>query len=133
MTPVDQTVLGGIPHGNCFAACVATIFGLKIEDVPHDMGNPEWLEMFRRWLRRTLRYDALCLAGDNIATIAKEIDSPCIVSGFSERGVMHATVWFRGGMFHDPHPDRTGLTAIVDVIVFIPVGFEAYFRKGGTP
>jgi hypothetical protein len=38
MTPVDQT-RHGAPHGNCMAACVATILDKPIEDVDVDVAS----------------------------------------------------------------------------------------------
>ena len=38
MTPVHQTKYGS-PHGNCFAACVASLLGRKIEEVDIDVAS----------------------------------------------------------------------------------------------
>src|ERR1017187_7390272 len=38
MTPVHQTKQGS-PHGNCFAACVASLLDRKIEDVDIDVAS----------------------------------------------------------------------------------------------
>jgi hypothetical protein len=50
MTPILQTI-HGYPHGNCFQACVASIFDLPIEQVPHfmDGDNSQWWEPCRSW------------------------------------------------------------------------------------
>lgn len=122
MKPVDQTTFGA-PKGNCFAACVATIFGLPIDAVPHFMEEPDWWSAFRSWLHQELDYDALFipLSSINGAEWLRDIVAPCIVSGPADRGLDHATVWDRGAPFHDPHPSRSGLLKINDAIVFMPL------------
>jgi hypothetical protein len=44
-----------------------------------------------------------------------------IVSGMTPRGHMHAVVYKDGELFHDPHPDHTGLTEIFDVDILYPL------------
>lgn len=44
----------GIPDGNCFSACVATLMELPIEEVPEyqcDYSNVRWWEMWVEWFR----------------------------------------------------------------------------------
>lgn len=38
MKPIDQTTFG-VPGGNCFSACVASLLELSIDDVPYFMGD----------------------------------------------------------------------------------------------
>ena len=119
MTPVDQTIFGG-REGNCFAACVATILRLPLEDVPNFCAHEDWFARFDAWLRERglwpLKFDASAELIDNVAR-----DALGIVSGEAERGLMHATVWRGGAMVHDPHPSRAGLLEVVDVIYIVPL------------
>ncbi len=47
MKPVYQTVLAP-PDGNCFAACVASILEMSIEDVPNYTAD-DWYERWQEW------------------------------------------------------------------------------------
>jgi hypothetical protein len=117
MKPVDQTKFG-MPDGNCFAACVATIFDLPLEAVPHFMHLGEgWFEPFRRWSVDVLGHDVLIITPGS----EKYFAAPLIVSGPAARGVDHSTVWERGNMFHDPHPSRAGLISVNDLVAFVPL------------
>src|SRR5262245_45006179 len=50
MKPVDQTVFG-LPHGNCFAACVASVIELPIEKVPNFvLEGDRWFDAAAEWL-----------------------------------------------------------------------------------
>ena len=54
MTPVTQTEFNA-GTGNCFAACVASILGLSVAEVPNfcqvdQPGEQTWLERFADWL-----------------------------------------------------------------------------------
>lgn len=55
MIPVMQEVVGdgkeGRPIGDCLRACVASIFELPIEDVPHFAAAPSWFGAMHEWLR----------------------------------------------------------------------------------
>lgn len=56
MIPVPQLIFGdgkeGRPKGDCFRACVASIFELAPEDVPHfTERESRWFSDFIEWLR----------------------------------------------------------------------------------
>ncbi len=117
MTPVDQTKFG-MPEGNCFAACVATIFGLPLESVPHFMHLAEdWFESFRKWSIEALGHEPVLIT----AGIEERLVAPTIVSGPAARGIDHSTVWVSGKLFHDPHPSRAGLLSVMDICLFVPL------------
>lgn len=125
MKPVDQTRFGA-PYGNCFPACVATIFELDLEQVPHtchlDYINgteQEWWRPFKAWCLDALRVEPITFGAAN--EWYTELDAPCIISGPAVRGLMHSTVWQHGKMVHDPHPDRSGLIKVTEVMLFIPL------------
>jgi hypothetical protein len=126
MKPVMQTVTGR--GGNCMAACLASILELAITDVPNffDLAPDEpgpWWKVVRDWLRphgfgiitlgfeKAESWDELCLDGYHI------------VSGKSPRleGAHHSTVWHRGRMVHDPHPDQTGIPAPETIEMLYPL------------
>ena len=110
MTPVFQTKMG--EGGNCFSACLASIFDLPIDAVPNffeTCGHEDtaWWKGVRDWLRpRGLGVIFLQLASPEHL---KLFEGYLIVSGKSSRGLYHATIWRDGVMVHDPHPSGTGI------------------------
>jgi len=115
MRPVLQTKFG--VDGNCFSACVATILGVGLADVPNDPGTG----------RRVWR-DYLDRFGLGMLTVQLGAGWPpegayCIAGGKSARGLPHAVVWFfepdgAGKMVFDPHPDSTGLVGPPEDLTF---------------
>lgn len=123
--PIDQTKFGK-DEGNCFDACLASIFEIPIEEcsigeIDYDTGNRKsdgkhWYLIFEQWcLKRgfipvTLNPDFLGNQGPK---------GYSIISGKANRGLYHSTVGYDGKIVHDPHPSRDGLINIVDYIIFI--------------
>lgn len=117
------------PPGNCFQACVASLFELRLDKVPDETDHwtpgtppeeswPPYWAAFQQWLRgRNLRYIEL------VGGLPNELEGMLlIVSGPSPRyggAVLHACLYMfalsEAGawdfqLVHDPHPDRSGLT-----------------------
>jgi hypothetical protein len=133
MIPVTQTLFGRA-EGNCLAACVASILELDIADVPNfcaDQSDGSWLRKLADWLAE----EGMCAvhasfvdgdpgvvpAPEDLATMASWMKLRrigfAIVSGYTERGLSHSTVWFDGELVHDPHPSQNPLINVVDMIV----------------
>jgi hypothetical protein len=135
--PVDQTRLG-FPEGNCFAACLASLMEIPLDQVPSVMGmDPEvpawWPLHLDRWLSRYGLYglyfvvqpshiDIAALHGiyTNNSNDLVWPRGPCIALGRSPRGYPHAVVACDQVLLHDPHPSRLGLVSIDGYIVLIP-------------
>jgi hypothetical protein len=53
--PVVQSIVGdgreGRPIGDCERACIASIFELPLDAVPHFGAEPNWFLVLQRWLR----------------------------------------------------------------------------------
>lgn len=130
LTKVDQTTFG-VPHGNCFAACVASLLGLKvrsaIETVDTEIHVPnfcylyedhEWYDKFLEWLKPR-GYAALTqeFPGDSesffawVRRCAPAI--PWIAGGPTPRGP-HCCVYVGDTLWHDPNP-RHGRSGLIDV------------------
>jgi len=127
MIKVSQTILHNPPeqNGNCFAAVIATITGIPINDVlpVHNMFERHdwhislfcWLKK-RGWLwRGAPEFDSFYKLGK--APQEMEIDmvrnKPYLVSGKTIRfdgEVNHVCIYINGELWHDPHPDNSGLT-----------------------
>ena len=116
MKKVFQTKFGK-PDGNCFAACLASILELPIEEIP-DYKQPEgrWFRNYRKWIKQ---YGLDLLIIEDISHEDFIPDVCCIVSGTSPRGLMHAVVYQGTEMIHDPHPEGGGVKHITDRIYLL--------------
>lgn len=121
MKPVMQTVTGA--RGNCFSACLASVFECPLEDVPNffdaaDAAGTTWWEAVEAWLRpRGFAIITVQLASDQYAAL----QGWSIVWGKSERGFEHSTVWHGGKMVHDPHPSQSGIIKPLGVNLLYPI------------
>lgn len=127
MIPVDQTVLRSPreldgPPGNCFAACLASLLHLPIEDVPAPtLGDVDWSASGGYWERIA---SWLADRGLHMVEVDRDrglvetstvgyltgVDWYWIATGLSPRGDFLHSVIFRGReLAHDPHPSRAGL------------------------
>ena len=106
---VDQTVVGeNNPRGNCLQAALATLLRLPLDETI-DVTAPE--------VDPELWHIALWEWGQERGwDIASQRDLPpqewCIAVGRTSRPGLHAVVYRRGELYHDPHPSREGLTKV---------------------
>lgn len=127
MNGVTQTILHdpelqaeGV-YGNCLQACVATVFHLPLDAVPHFSAFEWWPQALTLWAYgKQLR-----VCGKTATEIPDDsVGRTYIVGGKSPRGVAHVVVGKRGKVIWDPHPSRDGLTTITDLTWFEPIGDE---------
>lgn len=130
MTPVHQTIFR-VPGGNCFQACVASIFDLQLEEVPYFLdgaaGDSRWTQeqwdsvrSFARlhgraalWVDNETEPDAaLRLASSDLYYIAT---GPGPHPDFGHCVVMH-----KGQNIHDPMPSGSFLSAEPWLYIFFP-------------
>lgn len=114
MKPVCQTIFG-TGRGNCFAACVASILELPIEEVPNFCADtPEgenWYPPFQAWAaaRGVIGMPFVLPSADCEVLLRLARDEfpalPCIVFGATENGG-HCVVFQAGAPVHDPNPRR---------------------------
>lgn len=102
MTPVYQTKFGD-PDGNCFEACIATITGIALDEIPHYLDD-DWFGSYSAWLREHGWLAAWWEAGTGC-----EPPGLAIANGVASRGLRHSVVVRDGALAHDPHPEGTGL------------------------
>jgi len=100
MKPVFQTIYGH-PDGNCFAACVASILEMELEDVPNFCGDyrDKWTYELNKWL---LQF------GLGALTVEFQDEIPikhgyCCAGGKGPTGIMHSVVMKDMKMIHNPH------------------------------
>lgn len=125
MKPVDQTLFGvevGPKSGNCFSACVASILEVSLEEVPNFCAEEKWWEPCKKWFKDR----GYCLFYFELSKEEKlrwDTGAYYIQSGKSPRGDwIHATVYKRGVMVHDPHPTRVGLESHTDMTFIFKEG-----------
>lgn len=100
----DVEALPGDQRGDCLRACVASLFGLPLAEVPHFVAHDDWWGCLEGWL-----------AGRNMAVTWIEggptvWHTPYIATGKSPRGPFkHAVIERNGDLIHDPHPSGAGL------------------------
>jgi|GEM_PF-827209 hypothetical protein len=118
MIPVYQELLHDPEkeNGDCFRACVATLLGLTLEQVPHfcRKGNDgNWFNEFQEWLKARGWTCFSVSSGDPdgwFMSVAMS-DAVYLLAGPSPRfeGELHQVLARGGEIIHDPHPDNTGL------------------------
>lgn len=127
MIPVNQTRFKGSEapqeeQGNCFQACVASIFELPLEEAFDCLQYSEerWFDAFNSWLKpRGLacvfihgvpvasEFWGYHLAGVKSTTLRNPDDG-------------HVVVMKDGSVVHDPNPNSQGLGENTSVFLFLP-------------
>lgn len=116
MIPVMQTKFGN-EEGNCFAAAIASVLEVKLEDLPNlnSAQNKEWFRDLWNFLvshgfsyRGDIHNEAKILAYD------KGVNGYYVVNGKSPRGYSrgHAVVYHKGKFVHDPYPGGNGILSL---------------------
>lgn len=108
----------GHPHGNCFAACIASVMEFDLSMVPNfcSQGESDWVAACNRWLKQY---------GLSLLTVVFKTGTLLpsgayyLMAGPSARGILHSVVAMNGKMVHDPHPDGTGIQRVDEIDLFI--------------
>lgn len=102
MIPVYQTRTGAT--GNCFAACIASIFEIPLSKVPDFEDHRYLIQLAEFLLPRDMMYIQV-KPEDAIAKLMFKFGK-CwhTIEGISTRGGPHAVVGLNGKIFFDPHP-----------------------------
>lgn len=124
MKPIYQTIFDNI-LGDCFRACVASIFEFPINDMPNFWEQTQEVSEFWKfnddWISKNKGYRCISFQfSDKDKPLVDGI--LCIACAKSPRGNMdHAVVW-QDGIIHDPHPSNAGLAEEPDTFtLFIPL------------
>jgi len=121
----STTEVGGLvkqaEHDDCYRACVATVLGLSLSEVPNFYREaeerpsstpgryPEVYDLIRDWAR-TRGFAALFLPGQPSLDYVLEQtyrlnpEAPFILGGRSKHGTGHAVVVCGGRIVHEPSP-----------------------------
>lgn len=117
---IDQSEFGA--RDNCQSACLAMLLGLELDQVPNFTlagednacyrAQAEWLAA-RGWALLTIvPYQALPWPPARGWYIA---------GGVSPRGHRHSVLFHNGEPWHDPHPDRGGISSVQDIDILMPL------------
>jgi len=103
---------------DCMRACLATYFGVPIEDVPV-LRDGVWMKQVRDWVRpRGLGYVTVQMPSQAVFKEAFS-DGLVICGGPGVRsGVPHAVIYLDGKLWHDPHASGTGIQGVEHVDFF---------------
>lgn len=148
MKMVYQTRLHQPPHqaGNCYAACIATLLGISIDDLPWP--NRKEIDSFATYMPRLS--ERLGALGWHLLRIERK-DTPCcpskivwsssnllddqdyyLATGKTSRGFAHTVIMRGAGLLvHDPYPGGNGITETLCVEYLVPLR-GAYDLKAAT-
>lgn len=111
MKQIEQTILAP-PTGNCFSACVASIFELRLECVPQPTAE-EGGNGIEGWMKFVARFHEEFLYPRNLymTTLVVSTDwkpkGYCLLAAQSPRfDGLHSVVCLDGEIVFDPHPER---------------------------
>jgi hypothetical protein len=124
MRPTRQTVVG-YPEGNCYAACVASLLEIPLEECPIIPGDADFNAVWAAWYAERG-------IGRLVFTYQADYSFPGyqILSGWSPRGMLtktgerahHSVVGKYCIPVFDPHPDGTFLDgSIREIDVLYPL------------
>jgi hypothetical protein len=127
--PVYQTKSGdgsnGTPHGNCVAACYASLLEIPIEDVPElsdPAVAPNQYRAEQAWLATRGLSIVHIRADEGQVMPGVMSDAPFyMLSGISPRGFGHRVIARDGEIVHDPHPEGGGLKHVIAFVLLLPL------------
>lgn len=119
--PQTQTIFGS-ENGNCFAACLASILELPVDEVPNFCETEDWVERTNKWLEpRGLFFLAVGIPEEEAVLLHLNRAGYHVIIGEGPRNCPHSVVGFAGRMVHDPHPSGAGLERNLEYGFLIPL------------
>lgn len=109
MISVKQTKFG--KEGNCLAACLASLLEVDINLFPDISQEPSlWLSKINKYLIAEYELYLFPITLSDLEEAFQIMEDTIFIgSGYSNRGLFHATLWKNGKMIFDSHPDNTGI------------------------
>jgi len=130
MKKVYQTKYGK-NEGNCFQACVASLFEMSLEEVPNFCWYEpieKWYENFILWLHKK-GFSAIPLQETNINRPNYK-NCFLIVSGKNQDGIMHSVIYKNGEPLFNPNKNCKGINPeMVDIIFPLNPIWEIEMRE----
>jgi hypothetical protein len=120
MKPIYQTTFGK-DTGNCFQACLASLFEIDIATIPlFQEYKSGWYNVFSDWTFEQFGLQPVDLWISDNPDWFWIPRGHHIISGLSPRGgFYHSVVGQAGKMVHDPHPSGDGLRSRESFTVFM--------------
>lgn len=111
MKPIMQ--VENYPSGDCFRACVCSIFELPLEAVPNfqEGEGRNFDELLYEWNEKN-DYRLVSVPWEDSLL---EVFRDCIVIAHGKspgKDYKHAVVWRNGEIIHDPHPLKIGIEKV---------------------
>lgn len=126
----------GRPHGNCFAACVASILELPLDAVDFVVASDNAAEWF------SAAHLALAKVGAFRFTFAGPKENPaagawnppadfaCIATVLNPQGELHCVIFENGKVAHDPNPSQACVALTLDDVlgwnILVPINSAAW-------
>lgn len=123
MKPVYQTKFG-MPGGDCFRACVASLLELPLDAVPDFMNITEeadWTVALSVWLEAYTPYTPLFISADADGHLTPFTPATYwLCCGKNNQGHLHAAVYRGSDLCHDPlGMHNTGIVTPMVAILFV--------------
>ena len=110
MRKLIQTRLGD--DGNCYPTVIACMLDKEspedVIQIQEHYDDPRWVEKLMRWIAKE-GYIMYAITGHDAAL---EDEFYFVIGNthrFPDGSVTHVCIYQNGKLFHDPHPDQTGL------------------------
>ena len=119
MKPIYQTAFQP-PDGDCVRACIASLLGLPLADVPHFTGE-RWEQAVQLWLSQEfgLGLVPVTFKPEQLAESAMGyhlMDGPSYSGDWN-----HMVVGWRGQIVHDPNPNPRPAALKTTDIYWLPI------------
>lgn len=124
--------------GDCWRCCIAAVVGLDASAVPHflqmeldsrgndftncDQLTQEWLNARGLAIARIHSYVNFDYMNHQQPAVIKCGPTPRSKTMHQH----HAVVYVGDKLVYDPHPDNSGLTAVVDQFLIMPIDFHTH-------
>jgi len=133
---IDQTEFGD--EGNCVQAAIASILGLRLEEVPnfiklHPGDSTESVCEFWDAVEDFLEDRGWWFKPIPMGEKEGRPDVPYLATGKTVRGFNHMVVMKGHDMIHDPHPDRDGLIKADHGWLLVPLDPALFVLKRDVP
>lgn len=106
---------------NCMEACLATLFDAPLSAIPQLPFDANWVGAVRTWAKaRGYGFVTIAVPDETVWRDAFS-DGYLICAGQSARGRLHAVIYKDGELWHDPHPESSGIKSVEQVDFFYPL------------
>jgi len=124
--------------GNCVPACIATAFGMKLEEIPHFLKayGDGWKNPCDAWMSKGLGYVMLFLPAEGSEDILSYMeDIPYFIVGEVGKSEYHMCLGQSGNLIHDPNPAGSGIRKIKDYVFLLQTSYgldepDTVFEEG---